>query len=275
MKLGWRLITEPQSLWSRILKEKYGRGQDILTLEAKPSSCSNAWRGIMEAMPLIKKGVGVAIGDGRQTLFWSHRWLDGMVPEEQTHMPIPEDHVRRRVYDYWQPNSGWDWDQLATFLPSPVLNRVASFRLCSEEIGDQVFWHADSSGSFTIKSALQLIRDSNEAAVANWTWVWKLCAPQCIRMFLWLLLHNRLLINAERFRRHLSTNPYCERCQTAVEDLDHLFRRCPVAEEVWRDLQLRGVQLPAGTDSFQRWVHCNLRVPQDDPDWSMKFMVTL
>jgi len=89
-KLGWRLKTEPSMLWVRVLQEKYSRGRDLESIAGRASSCSNAWRGIMETIEPTSKGMGVAIGDGRQTEFWNHRWLDGEKLSEHALHPIPE-----------------------------------------------------------------------------------------------------------------------------------------------------------------------------------------
>jgi len=42
MKLGWRLKTEPSTLWVRILKEKYSRGHGLEDFTGRISSVSNA-----------------------------------------------------------------------------------------------------------------------------------------------------------------------------------------------------------------------------------------
>ena len=33
MKLGWRLVTEPKSLWAKLLKMKYSKGRDVETMQ--------------------------------------------------------------------------------------------------------------------------------------------------------------------------------------------------------------------------------------------------
>jgi len=212
MKLGWRLHVEDTTLWARILIDKDGRGGDLLTSNAKLFSCSNAWRGTMETFKLTKQGMGIAVGDGRHTQFWNHRWLEGKTLVEQSIMAVPDDQLHHRVCDYWSSTGGWDWAQFETFLPNGLLQRIASYELAQEEVGDQALWIADSSGRFTIKSALKLIRISEGTTAVNWKWIWKMWLPQRIKMFLWLILHCKVLTNEERFRRQMSTNPGCALC---------------------------------------------------------------
>jgi len=121
MKLGWRLKTEPATLWTRLLKEKYCRGRELGTMAGRVRSCSNTWRGIMETMDLTNKGMGATIGDGRQTEFWNHKWLDGKTLLNHALSPIPEDQRMNRIRDYWDPRNGWDWVCLSHLLPAEIL----------------------------------------------------------------------------------------------------------------------------------------------------------
>jgi len=36
------------------------------------TNVSNAWRGILDGVDLIRQGARMEIGDGQQTLFWHH-----------------------------------------------------------------------------------------------------------------------------------------------------------------------------------------------------------
>ena len=69
MKLSWRFVTEPNALWARVIRAKYCKNQDWGLIAARRNSCSNAWRGMMETLEWTKRGVGVVVGDGRQTKF--------------------------------------------------------------------------------------------------------------------------------------------------------------------------------------------------------------
>jgi len=100
IKLGWRIETEPTALWARVLKAKYCKGHDLDNVVAGRYSCSNAWRGIMEALDLTRQGVGITMGDGRKIKFWSHRWIDGLKLQEQVINTVPVEQINNRVYDY-------------------------------------------------------------------------------------------------------------------------------------------------------------------------------
>ncbi|KAJ8447359.1 hypothetical protein Cgig2_013136 [Carnegiea gigantea] len=59
-----------------------------------------------------------------------------------------------------------------------ALKAIASFELCQEGIDDHYFWRVSSSGRFTIKSALALIRqDAPVGDISSWKDVWRINAP--------------------------------------------------------------------------------------------------
>lgn len=40
----------------------------------KRANASNAWRGILVNIDIVRKGINLAVGNGAKTFFWHHRW---------------------------------------------------------------------------------------------------------------------------------------------------------------------------------------------------------
>ncbi|KAJ8435962.1 hypothetical protein Cgig2_017500 [Carnegiea gigantea] len=158
MKLGWPLGTEPNALWARVMRFKYCKGKDLEAVANCQQSASNAWHGLMDVFELTKNGMGHAVGDVRQTKFLVHKWVDGTVLLNHATKEVPANHKERLVCDYWNAEKGWDWDQPAEFLQSEYLQRIASFELIQEEVGDNLTWIANKLGNFSIKTALGIVR---------------------------------------------------------------------------------------------------------------------
>jgi len=275
MKLGWRWHSEPSALWVRLLKEKYTKGSDLITRMGQRQLSSNAWRGIVETMEMTTQGIGMAIGDGSRTDFWEHRWLDGKRLIEHTHHPISADSTLRRVRDFWDPNVGWDWARLTQYLPIEILQRIASYDLGSDEIEDSPMWTASRTGEFTISSAINILQGAVFATESPWNWLWKLRLPHRIQVFLWLLFHQKLLTNSERFRRKFGPDPLCGICLEEAEDLDHLLRKCPHAQGVWQSLNSLGLCCVNPDSSISDWLRVNLTGSHVDPQWPRKFAISL
>lgn len=68
-----------------------------------------------------------------------------------------------------------------------------------------------------------------------------------------------LLTNKERWRRRLTANQECGRCQLAVEDVMHAIKDCPWAHEVWDILIPRCSQTQFFELEMERWLLWILR----------------
>ncbi|CAN1851753.1 Putative ribonuclease H protein At1g65750 [Linum perenne] len=100
---------------------------------------------------------------------------------------------------------------------------------------DELIWGPDPKGLFSIKSAYEILTATDRSiADQRWKSVWNWQGPNRVRFFLWLAVHNRLLTNSERRRRHLCNEDICSRCRTDTEDALHVLRDCPLAKSTWK-----------------------------------------
>jgi len=184
----------------------------------------------VENAQTIQRGVGVALGDGRSTKFWLHNWPTPSALLDLVKRHVPANEQTRMVHDYWEEGQGWRWHLLEDYLADEALKAIASFELGQEGIADGYFWRASYSGRFTLKSALALIRqDAPVGDTSFWKEVWRINAPQRVKVFGWLALHEKVRTNLYRFRRGLTNNPYCYIYDQAYESVQHMLRDCPEA----------------------------------------------
>ncbi|KAJ8431324.1 hypothetical protein Cgig2_013540 [Carnegiea gigantea] len=269
MKLGWRLATEPNSLWVKILRTKHCKSRDAEKLE-RQGPMSNTWKGILESLHLTKQGVGHAIGDGRRTKFWTHKWIDGKALLPQATCDVPVDQHNLLVRDYWQ-----EGDKPTGPLSPELAQRITSFELAPVGVEDSLYWAASKSGEFSIKSALAIIRGEQHTLQGlDWKWVWKAKVPQRIRLFAWLVVHDKLLTNAERYKRHMVSYSNCVVCGAEREDINHILRRCPQAFSVWQALNFKDFTPVDRQLGVQEWFKLNATKVHEDPHWQTKFLTT-
>lgn len=82
-KQGWRLIHNPNSQCSQVLRAKYYPDGDLL--HASPATnMSYTWRSILKSFEVLKVGIVWRIGDGSKINIWSDPWL----PRETSRRPI-------------------------------------------------------------------------------------------------------------------------------------------------------------------------------------------
>ncbi|CAN1775820.1 Putative ribonuclease H protein At1g65750 [Linum perenne] len=178
------------------------------------------------------------------TSFWNDRWLDsGLILADWANEQDMDFNPADCVADFSVSNEGWDVDKLNRVLPSEIVNQVIGRSPPREDLGpDNWIWGENADGKFSIGSAYALISGQGVRDVPmNVMKIWKWGGPSRVKFFLWLAVHERLLTNSERARRHLSGSASCAFCGDQAETVSHVLRDCPAADGVWRKLGFVGV----------------------------------
>jgi len=202
------------------------------------TNVSNAWRGILDGVDLIRQGARMEIGDGKQTLFWHHNWALNKPLSHLATSTIPPSIIDYTVSDCWEENNGWKWELFSELLPEEALKSIAACEVTSsDEWKDKLIWDDSTHGGFLVKSALTIIRNEGSKTSASlWRKIWRLKTPQRMRFFIWLTTHDHLMTNAHRVKRGLASDPKCKSCLQEDEDTLHILRDCRYAREVWSKL---------------------------------------
>ena len=82
-KTSWRIMTNPNSLCSQVLKAKYFPDSNILNCTAR-LGISYTWRSILQGVQLLKGGVAWRVGNDTSLNIWSDPWgsLVGLLLQE-------------------------------------------------------------------------------------------------------------------------------------------------------------------------------------------------
>lgn len=139
-KLGWRLLAEPNSLWSRVLRAKYCDSICDLDMFKEKQNASHTWRGIMSSVDVVRKGVNMAMGNGQNFFFWHHRWvIDKPLLEVAVTEPPPQ-LQDATVREMWDRNTRWKWEVFANFIPKEELGKIDAHELVEDdEAVDEIF----------------------------------------------------------------------------------------------------------------------------------------
>ena len=193
------------------------------------------------------------------------------------HSSLSSEELSKWVCDYWEEGRGWKWASFDHLLPPKTLQMIVSFELIPvDEFQDQFFWRASSSGTFTIKSALSIIRkDVALERGDHWLQLWKTKVPQRIKVFTWLLLQDSLMLNSTRLKQDLTDNPFCVLCANEYEDRDHIFRQCPKATFICRSFAHRNLGRKGSSDDFLSWFLVNLQDMEHVESWPSQFLIIL
>jgi hypothetical protein len=86
--------------------------------------------------------------------------------------------------------------------------------------------------------------------------IWKSWAPLRCKIAAWLFIRKRVLTADRLAKRSLPYNEKCVFCNSAEENMQHLFMGCVVVNIIWNKmLQWANLQntAPATDDSLQEW----------------------
>lgn len=232
----------------------------------------------MDNLDTLRKGVGMAVGNGKCTLFWKHCWASKITLLDPVIREPPGDIKGCTVEDMWDVSYGWKWEVFSDFLNPRALQEVDSFELqTDEEAIDRIYWNRSDSGGFSIKFPLKIIRGEGRMGVQKcWAATWKVRALQKVRFFIWLALQVRLMTNENQIIRGFTNDASCLWCGANEETVDHIIRRCPAAQKIWwKFLGMNGHELFG--KEVNAWIYSNIQPIDDtrDEDWPAVFATTI
>ncbi|KAL4276453.1 hypothetical protein AHAS_Ahas20G0208700 [Arachis hypogaea] len=190
--------------------------------------------------------------------FWYHAWRPcGTLAPLVPFVHISDSHLK--LEDVWY-HGHWRWDILCTMIPEEVKLDLMLFDPI-KQAGDKTgwFWTNSNTLTYSTKSGYEWLLkkkfgwNDNE----NWLWLWRLRIPERIKCLLWLCLNNGVPTASYQFQRGLATSDFCQRCYLALEDINHCFRTCQKARQIWISLNL-GMTAEDSSLDFVSWIRSNL-----------------
>ncbi|KAB2614065.1 hypothetical protein D8674_036381 [Pyrus ussuriensis x Pyrus communis] len=270
----WRLITEPDSLCSKVIKARYFPHSSIWDAK-KGGRASWAWSSLICGRDLIRGG--------------SHWWL----PSLPLGHPVPVGQVTvtpsLRVSALICPKSGrWNISFLQPFISGEAMQAIEETPLGDLSRNDRLIWDMSKNGSYSVKSGYRWLqgrslarRDLSRPSVrgvpkAFWKGIWKLEVPPKLRHFLWLTVHNCLPTRDALFRRRSSQSSTCPICCCHDETIEHIFLSCSWVEPIWfggaLGYKMDRLSLPSWLDWIQGVFSPNL-CNSGDIMWRQSYIV--
>jgi hypothetical protein len=153
------------------------------------------------------------LGDGRNTLFWSDRWLHGqkivdIAPRLTT--AIPRRRINKRTVHGALTTRQWvsaiqgtlTVEIIAEFLDLWDILLIVQLQ---PETHDTHFWWLVAHMQYSTKMAYESFF-LGAASFASYQRIWKTWAPAKCRFFLWLVAHKKCW-TTDRLVRHLINHP--------------------------------------------------------------------
>lgn len=191
IKLGWRFLLNPQSLWVQTLSEKYGDFSSI-SYTYRPQLSSATWRSLNEVSQFLSQRKGWHIGNGRQIRFWVDIWLLDCPLHLVSSCMVPLDiFFFCPAASFFEHQASQDFDLLGQFLPADIL-QCLSLAILDGAIDDLPIWCLHSNGTSASKSTKVLFPMLPAQEAGQWQNLWRVKVPPRISFLLWQAHHECL-----------------------------------------------------------------------------------
>lgn len=96
------------------------------------------------------------------------------------------------VYDLVDSNGDWDWHRLRSLIPKHVVNQIKMMSPHASDVGpNQLVWKWMAKEDFSSsKTYRNLCCVESQEDYSMWKLIWKIRAPQRVRVFIWLFWQN-------------------------------------------------------------------------------------
>ena len=139
---------------------------------------------------------------------------------------------------------------------------------------DEVYWHFDKKGMYTVKSgyqiALRLKYPDIPSTLEDWSFywkaIWRLELPEKTKIFLWRATQNMLPTMENLWKKKVIASPLCQICRRSVETVSHALIECKAAGKIWKQSTLadKGIEIYKGQDMLEVWFQMSKRLCKED-----------
>ncbi|KAE8707682.1 hypothetical protein F3Y22_tig00110377pilonHSYRG00054 [Hibiscus syriacus] len=174
--------------------------------------------------------------DGSSISVWNYNWVSSAGPLRD-HVVDPLAPERYPDFNDIMIDDGhWNHNLLQSILPGNIVSQITSIRCpLTGDTVDSCNWRWNDS--FSISNSYTCLTNATwDTRSAHWKAVWRLPLLLRVKLFLWPALKEKLLTNAQRYRRSLTSNATCTLYRTAPETVLHTLRDCPHAKYVWSSI---------------------------------------
>ncbi|KAH9742605.1 hypothetical protein KPL70_003002 [Citrus sinensis] len=132
---------------------------------------------------------------------------------------------------------------------------------------DEIIWHYDRKGLYSVKSGYQLALKikfpepptGSAGASQGWQNIWKLNLPGKIKNFVWKAAKNLLPTAENLWRRKILQEPICTICKAGREDIFHALMECNLARKIWRCTNLEAAVQTVRREDMLSTMHSLMR----------------
>lgn len=259
-KQCWRLLTNPDSLVSRLYKARYYGDADFLNSKLGGSP-SFIWRSILAARDVILKGVRWRVGAGKGISIVGQPWLQcDENPFITTVSPAIDNNSVSALMCI--DRKEWDLEVVRDIFNERDKQCILDTHIEEDSESDCLYWQFENSGEYSVRSAYKMLQVQKGAwgdqfSDSIWKLLWRIQAPPKVLNLVWRALANCLPVLTLLQLRHVPVSTLCPDCRNEVESSFHALVGCQFARQCWRVINIH-IQVDH-EQSFSEWLEGELR----------------
>jgi hypothetical protein len=230
-------IENSNDLWQKIITKKYIKGKPLISVKQRQND-SQFWKKLLSLREVFFKYCKVVVGNGCKTSFWKNTWI-GDCPLAVKFPVLFDLAFDKDISVNKVLTSNFDvlsfrrrmMGNLQVFY-GELVDLCAHHNLSGQE--DRVSWCIGNKG-FTVNSLYK--KNSIDQVPVPHRFLWKSKLPQKIKVFIWLVVRNKILTKDNLKKRNWHGSSECCFCG-GLESIEHLFFKCSIARFVWRVIQI-------------------------------------
>ncbi|WOG89983.1 hypothetical protein DCAR_0209224 [Daucus carota subsp. sativus] len=240
-KQGWRFLTNPDSLVSRLYKARYFADGDFLNSSIGHNP-SFIWRSIVEAKQILRDGVRWRVGSGKDINIVGQPWLiDKQNPFITTMTPAIDGGKVSALF--CTDRKEWDMDVIKDVFNRRDQKCILDIKLDAASNEDVLFWNLERSGEYSVKSAYNMLQRQKGAWGAEdnfnvWQALWRLKVPPKALNLVWRALSHCLPTMTQLQLKHVPVQVWCPVCKEEPETILHSLVTCTFAWQCWLALRV-------------------------------------
>ncbi|XP_074278404.1 uncharacterized protein LOC141601995 [Silene latifolia] len=253
-KIGWRMITHPNSILCKSIGAKYGLrwcDGDLLFNDGKSNS-SWGWKGIVWGLQLIKPLLAWNFSPSSDLGVWNSKWVHGTVPRPRCVELLTDSPnlCNLRIKDLICERKRWDHRLVSMSFDETSIKNILAIPIRCSDGSDTFYWSASSSGNYSVKIGYHIAlqnhwnssaspKDRSRVPAAYMgvfqKILWNLPGPKSWIILLWKLL-TESLPTGEGFLRRGFDGPFtCVLCDSQETESGTLLPGCFFANAIWAD----------------------------------------
>ncbi|CAN1142980.1 Uncharacterized mitochondrial protein AtMg00310 [Linum perenne] len=160
-KQGWKFQTQPDALVTKIFKARYFPRWDFLS--APPGhGPSYVWQSIRRSQQVVGRGSRWRVGNGTNIRVWDDHWLRN---GDNLGITTARDDTLEglKVCDLLIPGLlEWDRELVEALFDQRDVLEILSVPIGVGGIRDELIWHFDPKGAYSVRSAYRVLMESSE-----------------------------------------------------------------------------------------------------------------